>query len=278
MVTNNQPLKFYEITNWLFDQTIDIPGRFIEQKTKVNSFAAYLPEMFWRKLSTTNYLNKHLNDLYNIQDGLETLTFLKKVIRSAGIAKSELYQLMPSREADLVKEVQDQTGYDEGNASSRALMLNKMDKRETIYKRQAATKKALQGATTTADKNLVESVLLKKKQEEAKHANKSNVGTILQLSQELIDQEGLVLFDISLLKKTNRVLFIFIDRDNHKRYYTEGFHATIFKSIRDGVINNDYIVDKNDTDFQSYIIKDITLYNKLKYILNNSYKRIINGT
>ncbi len=96
------------------------------------------------------------------------------------------------------------------------------------------------------------------------------------LTQEVIEREGLVLFDVSLLKKTNRILFIFIDKENKKRYYTEPFQAEIYISKKDGIINNDYIENITD-DFVKYNILDIAQYNKLKYIINDNYKRIING-
>ena len=97
------------------------------------------------------------------------------------------------------------------------------------------------------------------------------------LNQEIIDELELVLFDVSLLKKTNRVLYVFIDKNNEKKYFVAPFAATIYISQRDGVINNDYIEERTD-EFQEYIIQDIKLYTRLKFMLNDSYGRIVNGS
>ena len=55
------------------------------------------------------------------------------------------------------------------------------------------------------------------------------------------------------------------------------FMAKIFLSNEDCVINNDYIEELTPSKFSGFILKDVKLYMKLKYMLNDSYKRIING-
>jgi hypothetical protein len=274
MTTSNKPIKFYELSNWLFGPSDDLPERL--NTNQINSMASYLPEMFWKSPSLIWYLNKHINNLHKIPTGPDLLIFLRKVVKAAGLGKANTWNFMPRREPDIVKDIQEQFNYDEGNAVGKVLMMKKLGVTEDRYKRQTATKQAVKKNTSTEDKQLVDNVLKIEAKKRRKKLSVSKTEPIINLTQQIIDEEQLVLFDISLLKKTNRVLFIFIDKNNNKRYYTKQFEAKIYKSLKDGVLNNDYIVDLNEKDFQPYIIKNIGLYNKLKFILNNSYKRILN--
>jgi hypothetical protein len=281
--TNQTKLKFYEVVNWLIGPNQDVPERFVLNKTQLNSIVPYLVEQFWTKPKLVKFLNKSTNDLFRIPDPIEQLKLTKKLVALNSISKYDLYSKFPDRRPDVIKEIQERENYDEGNASSKALMLkHKIGCLEmpSEYSRQKATKAALRQASTDEDKKMVKTLLEQKEETEATMARSSANATIYldTLTQEIIDKEELVLFDISLLKKTNRVLFIFIDKNNTKRYYTEPFQAKIYKSILDGVINNDYIEEYNENVHQPYVIKNIGLYNKLKYMMNRSYGRLLNGT
>jgi len=281
--TNQTKLKFYEVVNWLIGPNQDVPERFVLNKTQLNSIVPYLVEQFWTKPKLVKFLNKSTNDLFRIPDPIEQLKLMKKLVALNSISKYDLYSKFPDRQPDVIKEIQERENYDEGNARSKALMLKcKVGLLEmpSEYSRQKATKAALRQASTDEDKKMVKTLLEQKEETEATMARSSANATIYldTLTQEIIDKEELVLFDISLLKKTNRVLFIFIDKNNTKRYYTEPFQAKIYKSILDGVINNDYIEEYNENVHQPYVIKNIGLYNKLKYMMNRSYGRLLNGT
>lgn len=279
--TTKNVIKFYELINWLFAPGVpgDVPENFIIGRTKLNSMVPYLIEQFWNNPELTAYLNKHSNDLYNIPDPIEYLKLLKKLIQLRGVSKYSLYSKMPIRNSiDIVKELQERELLDEGNAMSKALMLSKLHQTSQVQRRQTATKAAIKQTSTAADKALITTAIEIKESNELKaikgHQDKP---MLAELNQDIIDQEGLVLFDISVLKKTNRVLMVFIDKNNTKRYYTEPFYAEIYKSNLDGVRNNDYIVDIDENIHQQYIIRNVALYNKLKFMLNKSYGRIING-
>jgi len=276
------PPKIYELINWLLSGPDAIPENFIQNKTKLNSMVPYLTEQLWNKPQVAYYLNKHLNDLYNIPDPLDALILLKKVFKAQKITKEDLYQRMPEFQPEFIKAIEEGENYDENNAKARKTMLFKNFSQAEIkglYFKPKPTKASVKQASTESTKKIIEQAIESKMLKEVANIPKSKESVFIdpdKMTQEYIDQEELILFDISLLKKTNRVLFIFIDKNNHKKYMVKPFIAKIYVSNQDGVINNDYIEELNPDKFSGYIITDIKLYTKLKYILGHSYKRIIN--
>jgi len=281
MQQSKKPIKIYELINWLLGQDDKIPVRFIEQKSKLGSLVPYIVEQLWTNMNLVQYLNKHVNDLFNIPDPIGQLLFLKKLFKIRNINKWSLYQKRPDFKSDIIKAIEEKEGYDEGNARGKALMLkHKFGLLETqgAYKKQTTTKAAIKQATTQEDKKFIKDLLEQQKtQEEASIPKVNDDIYIKKLTQKFIDENELVLFDVSLLKKRNQVLFIFIDKNNHKKYYLMPFMAKIYISKVDGVIHNDYIEKLDPNKFNGYVLTDIRNYTRLKYMLNDSYKRIVNG-
>jgi len=266
-------IKFFEVLNWLLGPSNEIPENFIENSSGLNSIVPYIVEQLWVHPRLVAYLNS-TNDLYNIPDSIEMLVLLKKLFINFNITKRNLWQFIPTRERDIVQAIQDYDGLDEGNARAKVFLLKKLDKLGSIdkYFKPSPVKANLQ--LNKEDKLLIKETLERTKEKELKLI--SNNVYLPNLSQASIDEFGLVLFDIQLLKKTNQVLFIFIDGEYNKKYYLEPFRAEIYISTKDGVINNDYIENKTD-DFLEYVINDNSIYSKLKFLLASNYKKVING-
>jgi hypothetical protein len=255
-----------------------MPQRFIDSKTQLNSIVPYLEEQFWTRPQVIRYLNEHTNKLFNIPDPIKKLELIQKIIRFQGLTKNDLYDYRSQRQPDILKEIEERENYDEGNARARLLMLRKKGIDLSYYIKKAPTKANVAQAITSEDKRRVEEAIqydkvIKKKLKEEAFLQDSRF--LKNFNQEVIDSLELVLFNVSLLKKTNQVLLIFIDKDNQKKYYRVPFSAHFYISKKKGVINNDYIEQLTD-DYFSYAIRDIKLYNKLKFMLNTSYKRILN--
>ncbi len=271
--------KIYEIVNWLLSPDMVIPERFLMHKTKLVSLVPYITEQLWVKPQLTKYLNKHLNDLYNIPDPIDTLVLLKKIFRNQGISKMDLYQIPFYFKPKLIEAIELKEGYDQNNAISKAMLMGRLNIPNTLYIKYAATKANVKSNSSSEIKQQITEVLeIEKKKDHHPVVDKDRGVYLKELNQDVIDSEELVLFDISLLKKSNKVLFIFIDKNNHKKYFLKSFQASIYVSKEDCVINNDYIETITPDKFIGYKINDIKIYNKLKYMLNYSYKRIINGT
>ncbi len=271
-------IKFFEVNNWLFSSEVELPEKFKMNPNKLTGIVPYLTEQFWTQPQLIAYLNKYTNELYGIPDPLEMLKLLKKIILTRGLTKASCWNFMPNRQPNLLKELKERDDLDDGNARSKRMLMKKLHVDSSHYFKAAPTKKNTNlhdsASKVIIKEAIVQSEKLQKIAKEEERVNDSRFLT--KLNQEIIDELDLVLFDISLLKKTNRVLFTFIDQDNLKRYFIVPFMAEIYLSKKDGVVNNDYIEDLNDIDFIKYVIRDHKLYNKLKYILNTSYKKALN--
>ena len=80
-------------------------------------------------------------------------------------------------------------------------------------------------------------------------------------------------FVFKTIKKKNLVLYIFIDKDNLKRYYYEPFEYTFYISTNYNIVDNDYIVPYNPQIHMAYSMTDYSMVEKFKYALNDAYKK-----
>jgi hypothetical protein len=94
------------------------------------------------------------------------------------------------------------------------------------------------------------------------------------LTQEIIDKEGLILFNIHVIESKNKVLFIFIDKYNNKRLLLQDFHYDFYISSNQGIINNDFIVLKGDEHYK-YRVNSIQNMRSIQQELNNSWKKFM---
>jgi hypothetical protein len=202
------------------------------------------------------------------------LIFLKKIFKWNNITKSELYSFIPNRRPDLIKEIEERDLYDENNARAKAMLMQNFKIETDRYIKKTPTKKNLNNDHIITE--IIQEVLDKEQKKIIHTLSKSNF--LNQLTQDIIDKMGLVIFDVNLLKKTNRVLFTFIDKENKKWYYAEQFAAEIYISKKEGIINNDYIEEITSEYFDKYIVSDIQSYTRIKYMLNDSYRRVLNGS
>jgi len=250
---------------------IDMPINFIDNSNKLKTIVPYITEQLWANLGVCAFLNAHTNDLHNIPDPIELLLLLKKIFLYHNITKFNLNNINQSWGADLIKEIEERELYDENNARSKLIMTKYAGGDISQYIKKNPTRK-----NAFVDQQQLTSVVNKVLEKE-KNILPQHTNYLEDLTQEIIDSMGLIIFDTNILKKRNEILYTFIDLNNIKHYYVEPFEATIYLSKVDGVINNDYIEDKVDSKFVEYTLTDIKDYNRLKFMLGNSYKRIING-
>jgi hypothetical protein len=277
MPQSKKAIKISDLISWLFSNQ-EIPEEFINQKNKLNSLVPYITEQLWRSPQLINYLNKHINDLYKIPNPIELLKFLKKIIKINKLTRYDLYVKYPTRTPDYISKIMEQDDCDEGNATSKLRMmhLKGIDVNSSEYNKIAPTKTNIKKIQNEDNKKIIEEIMLTENQKELSDLNPKN-RYLNEITQEIIDEQELILFDISLLKKTNRILYTFIDKENKKYYKTEDFCAEIYISKTKGVVNNDYIERLDEDKFDKYIFTDIKTYTRLKYMIGDSYKRTVNG-
>jgi hypothetical protein len=251
----------------------EIPESFIENKNQLKTLVTYIQEQLWMKPSIISFLNEHTNDLFNIPDPIDYLILLKKIFRNNSITRNQLWFYFPQRSKDIFDEIAKIHEFDEGNTRSKITLMKKLNKPFDYYQKTPASKAKLKKESVEINKK-IKTIVEKENNNIEKNIESSII--LENLTQEIIDKEELVLFNVSVLKKANKVLYTFIDKNNQKRYYTEPFKAKIYVSNSNSIFDNDYIEDKDPEKFIEYLITNYRDFTKLKYQLNSSYERTIN--
>lgn len=94
-----------------------------------------------------------------------------------------------------------------------------------------------------------------------------------ELNQDVIDKLQLIPVDAKILENINKVLYIFVDEFNTKRFYVEDYKYEFVISSNRSEIYNDYIMNIDPNIHVGVCIKDSKLVKKLKSNLTNSFKR-----
>jgi hypothetical protein len=234
----------------------------------------YINEQLWKNPSIIHFLNEHTNNLYNIPEPIEYLKLLKKLFSVNNITKYNLWSYFPKRDTDLYSEIERIEKYDDGDIRSKLIMIKHNENYLDRYKKITATKAAAKKHTSDVKNTITQAIKNYDKNEIAILENKNLIFD--KLTQELINEEELVLFNISILKKANKVLYTFINKNNKKRYYLEPFQAKIYVSKETSILQNDYIEEINDDKFIEYIIPSYKNFSKIKYVLNDNYIKLLN--
>lgn len=265
-------ITFSEVENWLYS-TKSIPEHFITLKSKLNSIVPYLPEQFWHKPELVILLNDYFNNLHDIPDPIDALLSLQKIIGYRNFTKYDSWKFFPKYSQDVIQKIIDADSLDENNARSRLMMIQKVGAELPI---ENNTKLDLK--TEDRHEAIKEALVIEKEKEIQKYKDRmtNSKRYLKKLTQEVVDELELTLFNVKILKKQNKVLVTFIDKNNCKRYYLEPYVASFYVSKKQRIIDNDYIVSPDENQYIKYTVTDWSLLNKLKFALNHSYKRTMN--
>jgi len=272
----SQQITFSQVNNLIFSGA-KIPEDFIFNKSRLNGIVPYLHEQFWFSPHLTRIFGKYFNDLFNIPDPIESIKTIQLLVKWNPIAsRFNTWKFFPQRDNKLEEfhKLRDCQLIDSKAALSiheaKNIQSQTLDKKINIKSkdRKEIVTKALEVAEK--EKDLKEQELLKQ--------YKSDNTFLKEINQEIIDELELTLFDIKVLKKTNEILFIFIDVENKKRYYRKGFSFKFYVSKNRSIIYNDYIMSLSEDgdQFIEYITTDHNTLTKFKFALNSAYKKEIN--
>jgi len=243
----------------------------------------YLFERFYTLPLISNHLNKFLNRKEeNIKSfhPRQILDFYKKIIQDNKIEPYMLFKYFPERsESNIISKIAEIKNWSIKEA--KAWYYNRLKKNPTELE---AILNSGQVNLSNEEKDLINVAIKEMAKEEQKELensssnlatekeqNKNNSNYLPEISQEIIEEQSLSLFDIKLLKKSNKILYIFIDKNHQKKYFIEPLKIEFYIHKRSGVLNNDFIEEKNDS-FIKYFCTDYRLFNKLKYMIDMNYK------
>ena len=259
-------LKYHDFLNLLFSGRIT-PEIIDEHKTQIKQFMKYAWDMFLNLPRAVQYLNRYVNDYeYTAQSLHEQVIFLQDFIKRANINRNEIRTVIPSFEkrSQLKEDLGKSFGTNDVNALYSLAKLGVLASDNLVAKPDQARPDKL----TKDEKELVKKAI---EQHYNNAAAKHYDDMILkELTQEIIDELDLSLFDISILDKTNQILYVFIDKDNKKRLYIEPFEYQFGIHPAASILDKDYFVSKNEV--HPYIVTNVKDYMKLRGAINENFR------
>jgi hypothetical protein len=271
------PFKINDLLQWLFDgASVEIPELFLYYKKEIDGILWYLHNSFLKNIRFVVLLNEHGNSLYN-NDTFQVLKFYKFLIQQQKLNQSQLMQYFPNKNyrKEFVARMNEIQLADTGNAKSlyELLLSGALGKNyntagiqkliESTYGEVVDTK------TDTTTLEEINNIL--SSHEDSKRMQDSKV--ITTLNQQVIDELQLTIFDVRTIKAKNLILYIFIDKDNNKRYYYEPFSYTFFISMNPSIIQNDYLVDYDPQIHIPYTMTNYDQVTKFKFAITDLYKK-----
>lgn len=256
-----------DVISWLFGYEEDFSPKIIERKTDLNSMLFRLPKLFYYYPFLVIQLNK-VNRLYDNYNPLEILRLYRTLIRMHNLDPRYIYNVRwnPLKREKFINEYLDLSkDYQRTDIEGLYSINNKMNRMG--YSMGLIN---LNPEKDVEDQDLSNDIQqLRKLSEELKFKNDERF--FQEMSQEIIDEHELTVFDVKLLKSVNEILFIFLDKKSEKRYYKEPLQIDFFYSSYDFIGDNDYIAAYNDKIHSKYVIRDYGMVFKIKQAINQNF-------
>ncbi len=274
--------KMNDLVNWLYDnQPIIYPLQFKPFKNEINYLVRYILEIFQTSPQALYLASKNCNRLYFNDDDLETLMFYKSLVQGLKLNFYDRYNQFNKQNKrkqfiDIIKTLNKEWHTNDiislWELNRHAVIPGDYisnEDRIDFFKNPAKERAYNKSQTENIKKLIREREIL-----EQENKLKNDTRFLSNLTQELIDELELVIFNVKTIRSQNKILFIFIDKDNLKRFYLQPFNFNFYISSNIGIINNDYIVELTENHLQ-FNIQSFEVLSKLKFAVNNNYKNFM---
>jgi len=273
--------KTNDVVNWLYDnQLITFPEHWRPFKTEITSLSRYVPKIFQTNLKAIYMVNKNCNHLYFSNDPFEVIMFYKTIVQQLGLQFYDRYNIYPefSIRQSFIKEV---LLIDPGWHTKDAIAIYEMNNHNVFHDTKYVSNKDRLGLHKDPKKykeeliNNHREVLESFEERDLKIVDVNDTRFLPELTQEVIDEFELVIFNVKSLPNRNQILFIFIDKDDNKRFYVEDFKFTFFVSNVSSIIHNDYIEQFDLNKHVPFMVKSFEILRNLKFAINESHKKFM---
>ena len=262
-----------DVMKWLFDGgTLDIPLVFMKNNTTLKNHVKNIAPKFRTIPRIMNLFNEHLNKLYDKRTGAEILEFLKSYIQQHKINIQWL-------DNNWYKKDQREQYFEHHLDASGALETSIGDLSEEYQmfmtgsfndRKELITK----WVSVFEDPNVIEDSFQDNVEElliqmnETKHDNDPRF--LKDITQELVDSLSLSLIDIKMIEKLNKILLVFIDKNNNKKYSLIPFSYEFIISTINAIKYNDYVVSFDPNYHKIYVCFDFSTMEKIRMAINKS--------
>jgi len=232
-----------------------------ENEKDLKQIVGYIWNAFIYTPQTLKFLNNHLNTFdFNSFQLAEKVKFIHFVIHNAKLIPSWLntdFQPRIDRIKDtemLGSEVTDNDKRSLWHLANEFRLFNIQSVKDTANKPRKLTQQEKQRIQETVQRATEQ---------------KSNTVVLKELTQEIIDEMELMLFDISVLEKRNMIQYTFLDKNNLKVVYREPYSMKIKFHPNPNIFEKDYFEPFDN--LYEYQFTSIWDYQRFRKALNAAF-------
>ena len=262
-----------DVMKWLFDGgTLDIPLVFMKNNTTLKNHIKNIAPKFRTIPRIMNLFNEHLNKLYDKRTGAEILEFLKSYIQQHKINiqwldnnwyKKDQRELYLSHH--LGKSGNLETSVGDLTEEYQMFMTGAFNDKKEILSKWFQVFEDPNAIEEDFKENVNELLL---QMDEKKHDNDPRF--LKEVNQEIVDELELSLIDIKMIEKMNKILLVFIDKNNNKKYSLIPFSYEFVISTINAIKYNDYVVNFDPAYHNFYVCFDFATVEKIRMAINKS--------
>ena len=283
--------KIFDIISWLCDGNISIhfPSSWVFFKNELTTISTYLLRIFYNYPRLLREADRLLNDMFIQHSYQDILIYYKTVIQKHKLRSNMLYTTFNGK-TPRVEFIDICTNFDKWWTEADAKGLYVLNNQKRTFERD--------GIKFLSNKDRVDffknpklAVLNAKQNKESfeqevqrfdemlltihKNKIKNDKRFIEEVNQDIIDELQLTLFNTCTLKKLNSILYTFIDKNNNKVFHIAPFEYQFFVSYKNQIIENDYIVKRDENVHTKYAVSSYQDLQSIKYQLNSNYDRFM---
>ena len=235
-----------DVMKWLFDGgSTEVPVIFMKNNTTLKNHVKNIAPKFRTVPRIMNLFNNHLNKLYDKRTGAEILEFLKSYIQQHKINiqwldnnwyKKDQRELYLSHH--LGKSGNLETSVGDLTEEYQMFMTGAFNDKKEILSKWFQVFEDPNAIEEDFKENVNELLL---QMDEKKHDNDPRF--LKEVNQEIVDELELALIDIKMIEKMNKILLVFIDKNNNKKYSLIPFSYEFVISTINAIKYNDYVVN-----------------------------------
>lgn len=272
-----------DVMNWLFDGNpeITLPHLLANRQYKLRPLVNNVIQKFRKNPRTLILMNNLLNNMHSKHTESDILIFLKTYIQINKIQKYSLDQSWfqkSNREIFIEKYKSSKNDLESGFND----IISQYDMLSTGRFDDDLSVSLINLINTNSAKEQEEIQILNSqleeffsKEQEAKIA--SDPRFIKDLTPEVIKELSLSLIDIKTIERSNKILLVFLDKSNLKKYFMFDFIYEFVISNLFSIIQNDYVMPFLKEYHQPYLIQDFRVLENIKRTLkaerDNFYKQ-----
>ncbi len=261
-----------DVMTWLFDgnQNIELPNKFMHRQYKLGPLINVVIQKFRTNPKMLNFMNYNVNDLFSKRSNGEILLFIKQYIQINRVTTNMM-------DNSWVKK------------SDREVMLDKLSKTRSDFESgfndivahydllstgrfDDPLSKSLMNEVSGADQNNspeMDETFLQLMEMERQAKLDKDPRFIKELNKEQIELWGLSLIDIKTIESMNKILLIFLDKNNNKKFFLLDFVYDFVLSNIFSIIHNDYVMPFLPDYHQPILLTEIRALENLRRTLRD---------